>query len=755
MVRWIERRKVLRSIERCLLLTCFSLLAAAIAYPHGVQPPRSNEGSLAAASIEIPGAHEFFEGLGEYAQYQFNRETVEALSQVERYFEFEKEIRAGKIADYTEADADYNRYLAESLLLKTINAQYEDLIELDYTRELDGFDPYKPYELPALNGVLIFKVKTGDGQTECIVHQANVAYIGDTDVMTIDVPDAGTAYILLVLEQIPADLTRTFVAFRRRSSPQPADYIAFTIHTPDVGQFALTVADEHGEPTPALIRLTNHATKKLWGPPNAVDLGQTMTYITQMEIYGPGRAYTYYLKGPFRGPFWIVPEPFEAPLPEGEWTLEIYHGPEYIPVRQTIKITAGEWNRETIQLKRWIDMPARGWYSGDDHVHAQIMNSEDADNVMAFVRAADVHVANILEMGDSLRTYYEQRGFGPAYRVRTDNHVLVPGQEDPRSDFGHIIGMNLTSMARDLDHYLLYDWVADEIHRQGGLYGHTHVGEGDLGIHKDLAMTMPTGKSDFGSIMQNRLGTDQYYEYLNLGFKLTASAGSDVPYGGAVGITRVYAHLEKDQAFGADAWFDAFGKGRTFVTNGPMLEFTVNGVLPGGEIVVEQNTRLNVKARVEGMPGATAPCLVELVCNGEVIKQVSSPDSVHGVVFLETMLDSKYGCWLALRATGHDGTMAHTTPVYVTRKGFRHWNADKVEALLDSRLAILDDVDALVQGFLDADEAGQTGPLDFRAHMFIKQSDKIFERTSFARNFYNQLRDVLAAELEERNREEQ
>ena len=33
-----------------------------------------------------------------------------------------------------------------------------------------------------------------------------------------------------------------------------------------------------------------------------------------------------------------------------------------------------------------------------------------------------------------------------------------------------------------------------------------------------------------------------------------------------------------------DGWVDGIRRGRTFVTNGPLLEFRVNGQLPGAEI---------------------------------------------------------------------------------------------------------------------------------------------------------------------------
>jgi hypothetical protein len=54
-----------------------------------------------------------------------------------------------------------------------------------------------------------------------------------------------------------------------------------------------------------------------------------------------------------------------------------------------------------------------------------------------------------------------------------------------------------------------------------------------------------------------------YYDILNLGFHLTASAGSDLPWGDTIGEARVYAYTGKQ--FSAQRWYSALRKGHTFV----------------------------------------------------------------------------------------------------------------------------------------------------------------------------------------------
>lgn len=54
-----------------------------------------------------------------------------------------------------------------------------------------------------------------------------------------------------------------------------------------------------------------------------------------------------------------------------------------------------------------------------------------------------------------------------------------------------------------------------------------------------------------------------------LGFRLTAAAGSDFPWGSTIGEVRTLAYTGNN--FNADTWFAALKAGNTFVTNGPAL----------------------------------------------------------------------------------------------------------------------------------------------------------------------------------------
>src|SRR5207249_11475146 len=64
-------------------------------------------------------------------------------------------------------------------------------------------------------------------------------------------------------------------------------------------------------------------------------------------------------------------------------------------------------------------------------------------------------------------------------------------------------------------------------------------------------------------------GLHLWYRYLNCGFRLTASAGTDkMTTFVTVGANRVYAQVEGE--FTYDNWMRGLRRGRTFVTNSPM-----------------------------------------------------------------------------------------------------------------------------------------------------------------------------------------
>ena len=598
--------------------------------------------------------------------------------------------------------------------------------------------------LPGDVAALLLRVEVGAGEPRFATSRVNLALTGTR--IPVEPASSGTTWALVSLENVPAG--RSSLSLQLRLPEGDTSALPLDLVVPDQGRLKLTILSaDSGEPAPAMVRLVWRTDGRDRKPSNAIELAHQFDIDGGLDLDLSGRRYAP-LPGPLRGFYWAVPGPFDMSLPPGEWEITVRRGLEHIPVFETILIEEGQVTEKTYQPRRWVDMQERGWYSGDGHVHVRIRTDRDAENVMTWAQAEDVHVANILQMGDIHRTYFQQRGFGKEQRVVRGDYVLVPGQEDPRThtELGHTISFNIEQAVRDTDHYFLYDQVFDQVHAQAGLVGYAHVGaETDFGppTHRDMSMNVPKDKVDFVELLQlERLGTSLYYDFLNLGFKLTASAGSDVPWGGTVGEVRMYAYLG-DQPFSADAWFEAVRLGRTFITHGPMIDLRVEEALPGDELRVDGHRTLRVRARAWGDPNRVLPGKLEIVRHGEVIWAVEPTDPDQRALELDVEVDAGHGFWIAARAEGRDGTGAHTTPIYVIREPLRFWKSEAVDELTARRLASLAEVERMVAKASDlvADDRA-----NYEWSMLAAQGPALLERVAAARSLYEDLTRTLEQE---------
>ncbi len=623
------------------------------------------------------------------------------------------------------------------------------VIRIDLTSPEAPLPKLEPVHFPGYGGALLFRIVTGGSETRYFVNERTLA--GESEVQPIVVqgtPD-GITWALTSLADIPFHQTSLLVEFRadeREPIRFPVD-----VRTPSPGRLKLTVLSaDSGQPVPAMLRMVWKPDGLDYRPSNVVE------FVDQFDGYSTSQR-PVFLPGRLRGEYWCVAGPIDMALAPGEWQISIRRGLEHVPLFETIHVHPDQTVEKLYQPPRWVDMPGLGWFSGDDHVHFRILDDDDAERLMTWIRAEDLHVANVVKMGDASRTYFEQRGFGPAYRVVSGNYALVPGQECPRTGgperLGHVLALNTRSMVRDTAKYFLYDWVFDKVHAQGGLVGYAHVNRSYARVHRDMSLNVPKAKIDFVEILQaGVLGTNLFYDFLNLGFKLTASAGSDVPFAGTVGEVRVYAYTGQD--FRLDAWFAALEQGKTFVTNGPMIEFTVDGNLPGEELTLETDQIVTVSARTWGHPQRSLPKNLEIVRHGEIIRSVVSDDLTEDELSVSFDLAVEDGFWIAARSEARDGSRAHTTPVYVVRPSLRFWKYEEAGKLISSRLRSLDEVEANVaraQRFARSKDAPRPAtdlPTGRWWHLFrlAEQGDALLERVAQARKIYQGLQKTLLRE---------
>jgi hypothetical protein len=390
-------------------------------------------------------------------------------------------------------------------------------------------------------------------------------------------------------------------------------------------------------------------------------------------------------------PYWSEPvlyqthPTFSIKLEQGRYRISVARGMEYIPVTKEFAVTA-EDQEHTLRLERWVDLPARGWFSGDVHVHHPTTKKTHRDFLLRYAEAEDLHVVNVLEMGHHRGTDFKQLGFGKTFRQRRGDYCLVSGQEEPRSTFGHIIGLNTSALARDLGTYDLYDLAFKRLHAQpDAVVGFAHFSWNGCNLPRGFPWYVTTEGIDFVELLQfSRINTLDYYDYLNLGFRLAAAAGSDVPWGSTIGEVRTFVHT--GETLDLDRWFAGLKAGRTFVSSGPALDFTVNGQLPGSEIQVDSQGSFKVRARAWGHEKVGLPQVLELVSNDGVLHEVRKGNGNSNELSLEVEVDIARSKWLTVSTRCANGAVAHTTPIYVIVDGEPTWSPTKSAQIVKKQL---------------------------------------------------------------------
>jgi hypothetical protein len=383
-------------------------------------------------------------------------------------------------------------------------------------------------------------------------------------------------------------------------------------------------------------------------------------------------------------------------LPTGDVIADVARGFEYEPLREPIRIAAGQ--RElTLRIRRWTSMNERGWYSGDSHVHFL-----SARGSLTEQQGEDLNVVNLLQsQWGNLFTSTEEFTGSPV--ATTDGrHITWVSQENRQPFFGHLVLWGLQRpvmpwctdgpIEAELGGWLettVSDW-ADRCHEQQGtvVIPHFPLPNGEP------AVLIATERADaIEMIVQREAFHAEYYRYLNCGYRLPLVGGTDkmsadVP----VGLYRTYARLG-DEPFSYAAWTRAVRAGRTFLSGGPMIDLRVEGHEIGDCLRLPGPGTVSVSASAEGIfPVFT----LQLIQNGRV---VASADDPHGVRRLDLQANVRVdgNCWLAARCGGpqyfkgprhHDswerGVFAHTSPVYVacTEDDWSQFDADQARSML-------------------------------------------------------------------------
>jgi hypothetical protein len=97
-------------------------------------------------------------------------------------------------------------------------------------------------------------------------------------------------------------------------------------------------------------------------------------------------------------------------LPPGEYSFVVNRGPEYLPQRLNVAVTRKAEQTVAVDLKRWIHVAKRGWYSGDHHVHAAGCAHYDSPTEGVGPEAMMRHI-----LGEDLNVGCVSKSWGPCW----------------------------------------------------------------------------------------------------------------------------------------------------------------------------------------------------------------------------------------------------------------------------------------------------------------------------------------------------
>ena len=443
---------------------------------------------------------------------------------------------------------------------------------------------------------------------------------------------------------------------------------------------------------------------------------------------------------------WTAGEPFfyskgehEIRLPAGTATIKAVRGFEYTPVEQTVDIRAGETTDVTLNLERFSNLAAEGWYSGDSHIHANYNDHEfiTPEDVLTQTLGEDLNVANLMVANSSGAQVHDSAYFeGRPHRLSQKNHLLRWIEEMRNAgSYGHMCLPGIDKLIHPLytgfagtphpNDYPPNYFQAKGAQEAGGVATYAHPGYNftdspSTMSARELPVDLALGVVEAMDVLSNSneaAALPYWYKLLNTGLRCSISGGSDSftnrRHHWLPGGQRVYVYT--GGALDYSEWVEAYRQGRSFASNGPILEFTVNGELAGSEFDLSQGDAVTARAHVVSLVSLDA---LEIVVNGKVVAVAEGPARE---LALDTEITLSEGAWIAARARGpydrllvnDDNAFAHSSPVYCAVDGAGPRNAD------DARFFI-SWIDQLIERVESSDRFANEGQRTETVELFRK-----------------------------------
>ena len=395
----------------------------------------------------------------------------------------------------------------------------------------------------------------------------------------------------------------------------------YVLEAPPLGALKLNLRDEQGKYVPGKATIIGLAPTKTpyFAPDNPIETGRYWE-ASKCSCY-PG------------------PQGAEIKVPVGTYLISASRGPEYTVDQKVVEVLKDDVRELGFRLERKID--PRGFVSVDPHLHTN--ESDGGIGIPERLRTivaegVDVAIATDHNVVTDYAPWLRKLDFSRRLAVVPGSEITPPDfyihfnafpipPTSPAGPKGPVVG--LEGSVADL-------FEAARGQAPSALLQVNHPRAGDLGYFKNARLDVETAgaadanfSTDFDLLevmngpayfASNNEAVEDWLHLLNRGFfyPITGSSDSHSADGGEPGYSRVYVLYggEKGERLDWGAVAKAMKAGRSFVTNGPFVEFEVNGRYTSGDLFTQKSGKVVVRAAVRAAPWVSVD-EVRIIINGE------------------------------------------------------------------------------------------------------------------------------------------
>jgi hypothetical protein len=395
---------------------------------------------------------------------------------------------------------------------------------------------------------------------------------------------------------------------------------SFSLQNPPLGEVKVWLKDSQGNAVPGKVSFLGIAPTKspYFEPDNPVETGRSWEGFKNSCFPGEGG--------------------LAVRLPVGTYLAAASRGPEYSVDHRVIEVLKEENSDLVLVINRIVETP--GIISFDPHMHTN--KSDGQPSVSERIKSVVAEGVEVLAGTDhNIVTDY-----APVLKsLGLDKELtVIPGSEVTTPDIIHYntypmelrpgeFGNGAINAAAESASPL---FTASRQKNPGAVLQVNHPRAGDLGYFNNLYLDQESAATalvdldlnfDLLEVLNgpyfyssNQAAIEDWFHLLNRGyvFPIVGSSDSHGIDREEPGYSRTYVSVpdEKGKPLDRSSFIAALKKGRSFVTNGPLIAFKVNSLYVPGDLVQAKGGQVVFSLRVWGAPWVDVD-EVRLVFNGE------------------------------------------------------------------------------------------------------------------------------------------